>query len=117
MFEPKHFKPSFKNRLNLYWIKSICLSNSVCAIFSLSKQGTFHKTYQSSIQIPRFDITEDWAQHCFKNEWTLVPDCNIVHPKSGQGVSKEWTMKGRQICPPAHQIELKIKSLEPTIIS
>ena len=33
----------------LQCLKSIRFLNSVCAIFTLLKQGTFHETYQSAV--------------------------------------------------------------------
>jgi hypothetical protein len=46
----------------------------VFARFSVdSKQGIFTKPIKlTSAEVPCFESTEDRAQHCFKNEWTLV---------------------------------------------
>ena len=53
--------------------KSIHFYDSVCAIFSLSKQGTFHETYQSAvvhIQVSCLDKLKI-VHNTVKNEWTL----------------------------------------------
>ena len=43
------------------------------SFFFLSEQDTFTKPIQlTSAEVPCFESTEDCAQHCFKNKWTLV---------------------------------------------
>ena len=42
----------------------------------LSKQDTFKKPIQlTSAEVPCFESTEERAQYCLKNEWTLEDFC------------------------------------------
>ena len=53
-----------------------------------SKQGTFTKPFKStSAKGPQIESTEDRAQHCFKNEWTLTVQALIFPLNSAQDSS------------------------------
>ena len=53
------FQISYRNKIKQAHRKSIRFLNSVCAIFTFSKQDTFHQTYQSTV-VYKYPVLINW---------------------------------------------------------